>query len=175
MASVSDVFDIAAAFLDAAVTALEQTAAGPPDRQFVAPGEPALDCCGQLAVWTQSISEVPLSAPGGALARAKQINRGNALTVNLAVQVTRCIAVSRVVGGKPIPPSPAQQQADAQTIDEDGWALWLGMAYALKHGSLHEICSGAERVGAQKMTPQGECAGWIFGFRYPIEGGVLGP
>ncbi len=77
-------------------------------------------------------------------------------------------------GGKLTPPAPAVQQADAQVIDEDGWALWLGMADALKHGELHEVCSGAERLSAQKMIPQGECAGWVFVYRYPIEGGVLG-
>lgn len=176
MATVSDIYDIAAAFLAAAVEALDKTSVGAPDRAFVAYGEPALDCCGQLTVYTQSISEVDVRTrqSAGALGAAKQINRGGAVMITLIVQITRCITPPKESGGKITYPPPAVQQAEAQMIDEDGWALWLGMNYALKHGTLHELCSGAERLGAQKMTPQGSCAGWFFTYRYPIEGGILG-
>lgn len=174
MATVSDVFDIAKAFLDASIEALEQTDSGPPDRAFVAPGDPALDCCDQLVTWTQAINEVPLTGGTGAMGPARRIARGNAIVVTIAVQITRCIAVSKEVGGKIVPPDALEQQASAQTIDEDGWALWLGLTYALKHGSLANICSGAERLGGQKLMPQGGCGGWLFTYRYPIEGGILG-
>lgn len=174
MATVSDIYNIADAFLAAAVEALEQTAEGPPERAFVAYGEPALDCCGQLCVYTQSINDVGLAGAVGALGGAKNINRGGATTITLIIQITRCVTPPKESGGKITFPPPDVQQAEAAVIDEDGWALWLGMNYALKHGDLHEICAGAERLGAQKMTPQGSCAGWVFSYRYPIEGGILG-
>ncbi len=174
MATVSDVFDIAEAFLAASVDALNLTAAGAPDRAFVAPGDPVLDCCDQLTVHTQAIGDIGLFAGNGALAPADRIQRGGAVFVTLVIQITRCVAVSTESGGKLTPLSPAAQQASAEIIDEDGWALWLGLSDALKHGDLHEICSGAERLGGVKLQPQGGCGGWVFTYRYPIEGGILG-
>ncbi len=173
MASISDVYDIAVAFLDASIAALQLTAEGPPARAFVSPGDPALDCCPQLTVHTQAIGDIGLFAGNGALAPADRIRRGGAVFVTLVIQITRCVAVSTENGGKLTPPSPSAQQASAQVIDEDGWALWLGISDALKHGDLHEICSGAERLGGVKLQPQGGCGGWVFTYRYPIEGGIL--
>ncbi len=176
MATVSDVYDIADLFLAAALQYLVFTEAGPPERVFVAYAEPSLDCCGQLVAYTQSIQEVDLRTRTqfGALGAAKQINRGGAITVTQIVQITRCIATPTLKGGKVTFPSPEVQQAEAQMIDEDGWAVWLGVSESLKHGALKNVCSGAERLGGLKMPAQGGCAGWTFTYRYPIEGGTLG-
>jgi hypothetical protein len=176
VATAADVYDISVAFLAAALEGLAFAEAGPPDRAFVSYGEPALDCCGQLTVYTQSIQEVDLRTRTqfGALGAAKQINRGGAITVTQIVQITRCVTEPKQVGGRLMYPPPAVQQAEAQMIDEDGWCTWLGISDSLKHGALHNLCSGAERLGGQKMQPQGGCAGWILTYRYPIEGGILG-
>ncbi len=175
-ANVNAVFEIAEAFLAAALDGLEFTEEGPPERAFVAYAEPALDCCPPLTVYTQSIQEVDLRTRTqfGALGAAKQINRGGAITVTQIVQITRCVTQPTLKGGKVTAPSPEVQQAEAAVIDADGWAVWLGISESLKHGELHNLCSGAERLGALKMPAQGGCAGWIETFRYPIEGGTLG-
>ncbi len=175
MVNVDDVFVIAEGFLAAALEGLAFTTEGPPDRAFVSYAEPSLDCCDQLTVYTQSITEVDLRTRTqfGALGAAKQINRGGAITVTLIVQITRCVTPPKQVGGKITYPPPSVQQAEAQIIDEDGWATWLGITNSLKHGDLHGLCSGAVRLGAVKMQPSGGCAGWIMTYRYPIEGGIL--
>lgn len=174
MATLADVFLIDEAFLAAAVDALLLTAAGVPERAYVSPGEPALDCCPQLTVWSQTISEVGLDAGPGALARPKAINRGDRIVITENIQITRCAPRPKQRGGEVSPPSAADLQACAQTVDEDGWALWLGISEALRYGDLANLCSGAERLGAQKLLPQGGCVGWTFTYRYPIEGGRLG-
>lgn len=174
MAALDDLYDIAVAFLAASVAALDKTDEGSPDRAFVSHGQPALDCCPQLTVHTQVLGEVALNGGVGALGPAKRINRGGLAQVTLAIQITRCVPEPTVSASKITPPTPALQQAAAKVIDEDGWALWLGLNDALKHGDLHEICGGAIRLGGEKMIPQGGCGGWIFGYQYPIEGGLLG-
>ncbi len=177
MATVNDTYDIAVLFLAAALEGLAFTDEGPPERAFVADGEPSLDCCGQLTVYTQSILEVDLRTRTqfGALGAAKQINRGGAIVVTLIVQITRCVTEPKMVGGKITYPPPAVQQAEARLGEQDGWAVWLGITNSLKHGALHQRCSGAERLGEIRMQPSGGCAGWISTWRYPIEGGILGP
>lgn len=176
MASIDDLYELAAAFLQAAETALEQTPSGPPARAFVSPGEPALDCCDQLTVHTTLINEADLNtrSTSGALGAAKSINRGGVIRVTLEIMVTRCVPTPEEKNGRIRLPDPAELDAAARTIDEDGWALWVGMSQALKHGSLHELCSGAERLGAVKLAQQGGCGGWVFTYRYPIEGGMIG-
>ncbi len=176
MATVSDVYDIAVLFLAAAVEGLEHTAEGPPERSFVSYAEPALDCCPQLTVYTSEIREVDVRTRTqfGALSSQDQINRGGAITVSQIVQITRCVTMPRLSGGKITYPPPDVQQAEAKIIDEDGWAVWLGVTNSLKHGDLKNLCSGAIRLGGTKMPAQGGCAGWIFVYRYPIEGGILG-
>ena len=173
MAAVADLYNIASAFLAASITALQETAAGPPERAFVAPGDPALDCCDQLTVHTASLGEYDLLTGPGALAKPHAINRGGKPGSTLQIQITRCVPVPREASGTIILPDPVDQQTAARIIDEDGWALWLGLSAALKHGDLAQICEGAERLGAVKMTPQGGCGGWVFTYRYPIQGGIL--
>lgn len=175
MTTIDDLYDIAVAFLDASIAALELTPAGAPDRAFVSHGQPALDCCDQLTVHNQILGEEPLFSGAGALAPAKRIHRGGVPQVRIAVQIARCVPLPRTNGTEIVPPSPADQQAAARMIDQDGWALWLGLSAALKEGgSLHEACGGAERLGGEKMIPQGGCGGWVFGYRYLLEGGRLG-
>lgn len=173
MATVSDIYDVAVAFLAASVTALEATLAGPPERAFVAPGDPALDCCDQLTVHNDFLGEVDFAAGPGVGAKAMAINRGGKAIVTLQIQISRCVPVPSESGNTVVLPHPVDQQAAARTIDEDGWALWLGLNAELKHGDLSRICDGAERLGANKMVPQGGCGGWVFTYRYPIQGGIL--
>ena len=172
MATVADLNVVAQAFLVAATDALELTAAGPPARRYVSPGEPALDCCGQLTVWIQQISDAELLAGSGALARAAAIKRGTQPEIGLFVQATRCVNLAADKATDL--PSPTNLEAAAVAINEDAWALRTQLMWDLRHGDLAQVCSGAEFLGANALIPQGGCVGWTFSFRYPIEGGVIG-
>lgn len=172
MAEINDVNTITAAFLAAAIRALDLTDEGPPGRVYVSPGEPALDCCGQLTVWTQSITEIGFAAGEGALANANRLKRGGMPQLLIYVQATRCqIGLNRLSESEL--PDPADLQATAMIVDQDGWALRCHMAWELRHGELAEICRGVEMLGGQKLTPEGGCVGWTFQFQYPLEAGVL--
>lgn len=173
MADVTDLYEKAAAFLHASQQALAFTPSGPPDRAYVSPGQPAIDC-EQLVVWNESLSESQFLAGSGAESRAKAINRGGLAKATIRIQITRCVPLPKTSGGRVTWPTPAELDASALQIDEDGWALWLGLNDALKHGDLHEACSGAERLGAEKMPLQGGFGGWLFSYRIPLEGGRLG-
>jgi hypothetical protein len=176
VATVDDVYNIAAAFLAASIEALNKTPMGAPERAFVSPGEPAMDCCdpGQLSVYTQTLAEANLAGGSGALSAASKINRGGLARAVLSIMIIRCVPSPTTKSNTITYPPPAALSAAAKVIDEDGWALWLGINYALKHGTLHKLCSGAERLGGTKLAQQGGCGGWVFTYRYPIAGGILG-
>lgn len=172
MASVDDLNTVAQAFLTAATDALELTPSGAPGRRYVSPGEPALDCCGQLTVWIQQIADAELNAGTGALSRAKAINRGTQPQVTLFVQATRCVDLkSNTTTGLP---EPAALEEAATAINQDGWALRCHLLSELRHGELAQLCAGAEFLGGSALIPQGGCVGWTFSFRYPVEGGIIG-
>lgn len=171
MAAVDDLNEVAAAFLSAATDALDLTPAGAPGRRYVSPGEPALDCCGQLTVWIQQLGDADLNAGPGALARSKAINRGGKPQVSIYIQATRCVDLNpEKAGGLP---QPVLLEEAATTINRDGWALRCHLLWEIRHGDLAELCSGVEFLGGNVITPQGGCVGWTFLFRYPVEGGVL--
>lgn len=174
MAEVDDLYLKAAAFLTAAEQALAFTPAGQPERSYVNAGLPAIDC-EQLVVWVESLTESQFQAGAGAESRAKAINRGGLCKATIRLQIVRCVPMPKLgVGGNVTWPSPSALAAAALTIDEDGWAIWLGLNDALKHGALHEACAGAERLGAESLPSQGGFGGYTFGWRVPMEGGRLG-
>jgi hypothetical protein len=172
VATVDDLFVVEEAFLSASIAALDQ-GPGAPARAFVAPGDPALDCCDQLTVHTQTLNELGLNAGAGANARARAMSRGDKNEALLLIEITRCVPSPQQVNGRVILPAPAEMQAAAQLIAQDGWALWLGLSASLRDGDLSEVCEGAVRLGAQKLPPQGGCGGWIFTYQYPLGGGRL--
>ncbi len=171
MATVTDLFDIAQAFLDVSLEALQQTELGPPARYFVSPGEPAMDCCGQLAVWNSEVQEIDFNAGQGARAPSKRVGRGGQFDMTVNIQITRC---GPTVNGRGDFPDPADLTLAARYVNEDVWAIWLGVSWSLKHGILQEVCSGALRLPAAALAQQGQCIGWTLGYRYPLEGGRLG-
>lgn len=171
MATVDDLNVVADAFLAASIDALDLTPAGAPARAFVSPGEPALDCCGQLTVWVQQVGDADLLSGNGALSRAKAINRGTQPQVTLFIQATRCADLRAEAGGLP---SVENLAAAAAVINRDVWALRLHLLSELRTGELAQVCSGAEFLGANAIVPQGGCVGWTLSFRYPVEGGLLG-
>jgi hypothetical protein len=106
MADVTDLYEKAAAFLLASQEALAFTPSGPPDRAYVSPGQPAIDC-EQLVVWNESIGESQFLAGSGAESRAKAINRGGLAKATIRIQITRCVPLpSRAAAGSPGPRRP---------------------------------------------------------------------
>lgn len=172
MATINDIFDVEQAFLAAAVAALELTDAGAPPRQIISPGQPALDCCGQVAVWAQTLGETDFQHGQGALAAASRIRSGGLPQLLISIQATRCHLGLKAIEKGDLP-SPADITATARIVDQDGWALRNHIAWELRHGALADLCNGVEMLGGEKMIPQGGCVGWGFAYRYPIEGGIL--
>lgn len=173
MAAVSDLNVVTAAFLQTAVDALDLTPLGAPGRQYVAPGEPALDCCGQLTVWLERLARANPNGGFGVLAPVKSGTRGGLPLLTINVQATRCqIGIENL--SVTALPDPADLQATADIVDQDGWALHCHfMAELREGGALAQICTGAELLEGVKIVPQGGCVGWTFRFIYPIEGGRL--
>jgi hypothetical protein len=173
MATANDLHEVAEAFLDAAIDALDTSPPGAPTRAFISTDEPALDCCETLAVFTRTLAMATAKTRNSELEKAQAIRRGGQPELTLYVQISRCVPTFRLSGGRLLPPTPAALTASAQLLNQDGWKLWLGLTQALKHGALAQLCSGAERLEANQVKPQGGCAGWLFSYRYPIEGGKL--
>ena len=174
MATVDDLYDVAVLFLAAAEDALALTDAGTPSRSFVGDGQPALDCCGQLVVWNQSLEDFDTIAGQGGLGAQRRVgNIGTIPRTNVFLLATRCVLYEPIDPETSELPAPAGIQATAHMIDQDGWAIYLGISHALRSGPLADHCKGFEFVGAQKITPQGLCVGWQFQWRYQIDPGLL--
>lgn len=171
MAALDDVNEVAQAFLDASIAALEVTDAGPPGRAFVSPGRPALDCCGQLTVWVSAITEAATVSPPGGFGDSRRQKIGSIPTLTVHIQATRCGPTLNQRGD---PPPPADLDASAKQVQQDVWALWIGLADSLRDGDLSRVCAGAWRDGATAIEPQGGCVGWELVYRYPIQAGRFG-
>lgn len=174
MAAVADVHAAVAAFLEAAADALALTDAGPPGRIYVSPGQPALDCCGQLTAWASNLALADTVAGGGALAGAHRGVRTPAVPLaTIRIQATRCAPTQTESGGRIVLPAPGDLAAAALAADQDVWAIYLHLQASLKDGDLADRCNGAFFDGATALVPQGGCVGWEFVYRLPLEAGRL--
>ena len=174
MATLDDVNDIIAAFLVAATDALALTDAGPPGRIYTSAGRPALDCCGQLTAWAQTLADAPsASDPGGLASSMRPRKLGAVPVLGIYIQATRCAPTPRNTGGQIALSDPADLAATSRMTSQDIWALWNHLNSELKDGTLAEICKGAWRDGATAIEGQGGCVGWEIVYRYPLEGGLL--
>jgi hypothetical protein len=150
--------------LEASVNALdtipssEPTLDGAPERAFVAPGQPALDCCPQLTVHsTQSQFMAPSVAP---LDQGRRPDRVNG--PSFMVTIVRCI---------PRGPEPAiaDMEAAAEQVNADGWALWNHLFNLWGSGDLFTVC-GVLNMDLQPLNPSGGCAGWRLTVRTKLDG-----
>src|SRR6185295_13454147 len=95
MGTIGDLHALAVEILTASAEALDTipvydaTLDGSQPRQFVSPGLPVLDCCGQLAVYVPLISQAD-TAPSG-LAAGKRHLTGAINHVTIQVVSSRCI------------------------------------------------------------------------------------
>lgn len=152
----TDLHGLSREFLNACIEALDTiplydaSLSGSPARAFVAPGPVALDCCDQLAVHVSGIAE-GASAPGLPRASMARINR-----VQLVVTASRCVPVPDANSN---PPSPAEQEAAAEQINADKWALWNHLYHLISNGELFDRCCDVIWGALAPLQPNGGCGG----------------
>ena len=145
-----DLHALAVEFLAACAASLdtipdyEASLGGAPVRSFVAPGPPAFDCCDQLAVHVDPITE-------------RTQAQGNAINnVSLTAHITRCVPMPDDDGN---PPPPSEQQASAAQINADKWALWNYLHMLIDDDLLFESCCSVQWGTLSPLTPSGGCGG----------------
>jgi hypothetical protein len=159
-----DLDALAHELLDAAVEALDTIPilapglGGSPERSFVSPGLPALDCCDQLTVHVAAVNE----HPSGQSNTHKSGARKNLVT--LVIHATRCHDIETV------PPLPETLEATAEQMNADGWALWNHFWKLMRSGDLLTLCDEVIWDGLRALTPSGGCGGWTLTIRGAYQG-----
>jgi hypothetical protein len=135
---------------------------GSPVRRFVSPGEPALDCCEQLTVHVQQITEAP-TLPGG---MAVAHRPGWLNLCHFVVTIARCV-----------PQKQDFEPQDALVLDDaaaqgnaDAWALWNHLHDMHLAGTLFTLCGAVFWDGMRALVPSGGCAGWVLLVRAELNG-----
>ena len=140
---------------------------GAPERAFVSPGRPALDCCDQLAVHAQT-GTAGDTAPGG-LAAGRRLE-GMLNHVRLITTITRCVQDSRRGATLDEAPLPADLEATAAQTNADVWALWNHIYNAWRSGHFRSLCDEVFFDGAIALPQEGGCAGWVLTMRFSFGG-----
>jgi hypothetical protein len=161
-----DLYALAEELLDAAIEALDSVPIylpgldGAPTRSFVAPGQPAADCCPQLTVHSIGVFEDQLGAP--VPGRSYMTTRQNQVT--LAVTLFRCADMSQAI--------PPQSELVSAAIQHsaDGWALWNHLYNMVRDGQLFSECSEVKWGQLSSLPPQGGCVGWVWPIEIALEG-----
>jgi hypothetical protein len=158
--------------LDAAVDSLDTLPdfdpglEGAPDRRFVSPGQPALDCCSQLTVHSASVGEAN-TTPGnlnvGKRNRSARINH-----IGLVVTITRCIQGLKEAGMEAT--APEDLEATAVQTNADAWVLWNHLWNMWRSGELFTLCGEVFFDGMRALPTSGGCVGWTMTFRVALEG-----
>jgi len=152
----TDLHSLCREFLDACVEALDTiptydaTLVGAPDRAFVTPGASALDCCDQLTVFVSQITE-GASAPQFPKASTARINR-----VSMIATISRCIPSPDNNGN---PPPALEQEAAAEQINADKWALWNHIYNLIRDELLFSRCCDVIWGPLSALQPSGGCGG----------------
>ena len=133
---------------------------GAPSRAFISPGQPALDCCDQLAVHIGPITDGRTSGQAPSAPKAK-INH-----VTLFATITRCI---EGMEGTTFPPAESLTES-AKQIDLDKWALWNHLFFMLEQGELFDKCGDVQFVSLTPLLPQGNCGGSLLTVRVSLDG-----
>ena len=115
----------------------------PPTRAYVSPGRPAHDPCEQLVVWVGSIKPTR----GQMTANVGRILKHVPPLVNLQYELTRCLKPMKKGGN---PPTAAEMDGDAATIDADADALYTNCLESWGGCTIHAT------EGATIQEPQGQ-------------------
>ena len=165
--SALDVWHFAADLLDAAVDALDllpaedTTLEGAPERAYVSPGLPALDCA-QVVVWVAQAFEAGTDLPGGPAELAQGV-RARTARVNMVtyrLQIARCAPTPTASGSRIRMPSVDGLEAASRQQAADLWVLWCGLHWAARDGLIGAECSSIVLPPAQPLDPSGGYVGW---------------
>lgn len=170
VAGPNDLHALATDLLSASSDALDNIMApllGAPDRQFVAPGEPAYDCCedGQLTVHATAIGEDAHFGPTASGVKHRA-SKAHVNLISWAVTIVRCVGAYGDGG----PPDPAAMEAVAEQTNADAWALWNGLWSATVSGDLFSVCGEVYFDGLRAARTAGNCAGWVLTVRSSLDG-----
>lgn len=150
------------------VQAFDATLDGAQDRQFISPGLPVLDCCGQLAVYIPTLGQAGTSPSG--LGAGKRHNTGAINHVSYTIVSSRCIPSGLDQFGEYSPPAPGVLTAAAKQLDYDGWVLYNHLFHLQASGLLLNLCDEVFFDGVFSLPPSGGCAGWIAQMRASVDG-----
>lgn len=141
---------------------------GAPERAFVSPGLPSFDCCPQLTVHVQDITDASVS-PGG-LMEGKRNVTGKKIYVRLVTTIIRCVPDSRSGQILTTMPFTSDLQAAAEQTNADAWALYNHIFAMWRSGDFLSLCSNLVFEGARSVGEQGKCAGWTLTLRAMLDG-----
>jgi hypothetical protein len=164
--TVNGLYELAGLFLDVCEDALSTTVGGTPTRSYVAPARPAFDCCPFLSVHVANITEETTSpvAPPAATGRRTEFGRLN--LVGLVATIVRCAPEVDEQGLGIV----SSIESVAQTVQQDAWALWCGLAHAIQCEEFSDLCSVVHVDRGVSIPEQGGCVGWEFQIRVQLEG-----
>lgn len=146
--------------------ALSLTDAGVPDRVYVSPSIPAIDC-EQLTLFIASISEAPTSPLSPAEETALRGKFGNIILVGYVIDVVRCSANPQSLT---VMPSPAALTRVAHTVEDDMFAIWNGIRHAHTNGEIFDGCLGVHFDGIVPLRDEGGFCGCEAKIRASIPG-----
>lgn len=142
------------------IPGFDASLAGAPTRSFVAPGQPAADCCPQLTVHVVSVTE----DQGGLFVPGRSAMTGRQNQVQLAMTLFRCAETE-----KPMP-EVAELVESATQVNADGWALWNHLYNMIREGTLFSTCSEVAWLGLRNLQPEGGCVGWYLLVQVHLDG-----
>lgn len=164
----TDLHALCEEFLAACVEALDSISApglaGAPERRYVSPGTPAFDCCDQLTVHAQAITET--LDRNGLNQGIKHRLQSRVNLVQLVATATRCIPQ---LEGESFP-SATDLEAAAEQTNADAWALWNHVWNLARSGSLFTLCDEVFWDGMRAINPSGGCGGWTLTLRAELQG-----
>lgn len=168
VSTVISMYDLATELLAVLVTAMTSTAAGTPNRDFVALGDPVFDTlCAQAIVNIPELGEGTTGSTTPAEATGMRHSRGRVNLVTMNAWALRCVSFQN--GNVPV--SDAQFDADALAGYEDGWAIWNYVTRLINAGELFSgPCGIVHFDGGIAVTPAGGLGGWRFACRVELGG-----
>ena len=154
--------------LEVAQGATPTTIGGEITRSFRTPGLPVPDCCPQLTVHLSGAGLLPTKTGPGGLSPGHRRTVGMVRFVRYTITVFRCAPTPNEDG---TPPAISVQEAIADIVEEDVWAIVDAVVKADAAGTLFGgKCSEFYFDGATSLDPQGGCVGWIIHFRAAMQG-----
>lgn len=166
------IYLMALELLDAAKTGLELEGLVPPDRRFVAPGNPThdfagADCAEQLIV--QLVSLDPGLPPAQAAQSHAPAPQARTHYGDFRVWVLRCAPVANTTAGGYVPPTAAELNAAAAQVHHDIWAVRSYVLEAIHSGALWERCLS---ISVGSAVPYGPLGG-VMGHSLAIQAQVM--